>query len=1801
MKKLLKRVFLLACSLCMSVFTAFAVAGCAKEVGGDLLSSSSSTEGETPEEEEEEEECEHEWEWDADKEVASTCTTRGMRYGTCKLCGEEKEEKLPYQHTYEDKGTVAPTCTTEGYTLKVCKTCLDEVKENYVAKMGHVYTGSVTQTLSCVNDEITKYTCGGCGDFYTETTARATGLHNLEGATWTEESRKLIDGSACQYEVIEAAQCQVANCGAIVTRKDTVHIGSYTTTVVTYANCSTTGRIKNVCACGEAKYTYETTYTNEAHSWVEGETVNGLTTFTCEHNSAHTKQTLAVSSTTATSAILNANALQSVTDTSKGAEVAVTENTSMQMDKGLLETLQTKGDVEFVAEEKTASDLQLSEEDQERVGDATVYNFALKDGSGNDVFDDGQFTAGAMTVSVKYELPDGEDPSSVVIWYIKNDGTIDSIDATYDAATQTATFTVEHFSYYTVVRLTAEERCARDGHKDVITVVNKTCTQDGYTLKVCKRCFRTERTDEQKATGHSYNQKVVAATCESKGYTRYTCSAANCKEAYTANYTAQLEHDYVDTIVEPTCTEKGHTAHECSMCGTIYRDTYVPQNGHDYKDGACVDCGDDDPTEIAASNNFYFNLMQSLSEVNSVYIEVNDIEMNATVEVKGDATNSVEYTVTFAKFTFKVDDNGYIVGHGEATVSAVMTQKDNGQEYTEGGDGEMTVVFQNGNIYMFQNQTYGDGDYETTETLYMMEPQDSMDLDEMYEMYETFNENGLADIVAGVMGTEDNPLNAAMAKVIEYVFDKTEVDGGYQYVLNYEHLAEAYTKLTTEKANVVYDEVFGEGEFEKLYDYVIALPDMTGAEFKADVVEWALNCGVDIEDVYTLINGVVNSMSEDEDDFDVRDSIAEHQDKTISAILLEIDEDMPTRDELVDKIDELFSNLRDYNAIEAMAVLSLGVDEYEEEYAETEEYINLVKEEFDKLVLSLKDTACVGFTTDDIGSMLHVDMEFDDFTHNTTFSYETERWMEGSSGETRVTVTETVEIDAQLNGSVTCVFGGSYLGDYDKIIATLEKGAQKLEVKEEMQLVREVEDRHHWLDKQYTYNIYYKLIPTEKGTLLVRDFDEYIVDSYRYESVIPELTTYNGKQCYKYTLPISDYDMGAKLLAPDQGLQIMDSCSGWKQYVVSSYSIHGYVEYVVYESLDGEILGTELDLDALMEEIKDGKAYYSTPIYYNADLDEFSLDEPHVWVLVDAEEAESCEDASTECYRCAVCGEERKSRYYRGHSVVMTYQLAEPTGSCMDGIVRIEACWKCGEEIYRDTWQPDGHYWNHYNNRIELAGSACGELYFVYDGCLCKEEMYGGFVEGQCEFGRLNEGYIESNGHNYVIYRCVMTDHNGDSVCGYTYTEERWTVYNQCTATEYRRYYLGAQYPAGAEEGIPATYAQMYTFSDTWEYHDRESTETWNADNTVLTVEYRCANEGCVLGKNGLLEVEKYDAEGRRIYEFDYVEKYGYAYEYTTACLCIRTTLDKSGNKTDRTYEMTNHTTDWEYEYDETTGIRTEKRVCQAENCHVKDGLLSEQTWQYFETEYGSYERQLFYYDYERGYGYRYEYDNSCRRTCHYLDENGEVRDSYFEGVAHVMREGDPIKQSTCTQFGLVEMHCIACNHEWEYKTTPNGHRETWNDELGRYECQDCGIEMSNGVNGAFVIEDMCNDGANGEYKIGYFNKWNRAYEVQIFVNYGLDGETKLDVDYDHEKTLRSRRAAYWCGRYGYGWWYWGLECGTITIDSADLATKLTALENSGVDVQRLTVVFSTEYNYRAETDEFNSTLEYGITFELNR
>lgn len=48
------------------------------------------------------------------------------------------------------------------------------------------------------------------------------------------------------------------------------------------------------------------------------------------------------------------------------------------------------------------------------------------------------------------------------------------------------------------------------------------------------------------------------------------------------------EHTYVDKVVAPTCEEKGYTEHTCSKCGDTYTDTPVKANGHKYTKATCT-------------------------------------------------------------------------------------------------------------------------------------------------------------------------------------------------------------------------------------------------------------------------------------------------------------------------------------------------------------------------------------------------------------------------------------------------------------------------------------------------------------------------------------------------------------------------------------------------------------------------------------------------------------------------------------------------------------------------------------------------------------------------------------------------------------------------------------------------------------------------------------------------------------------------------------------------------------------------------------------------------------------------------------------------------------------------------------------------------------------------------------------------------------------------------------------------------------------------------------------------------------
>ena len=69
-----------------------------------------------------------------------------------------------------------------------------------------------------------------------------------------------------------------------------------------------------------------------------------------------------------------------------------------------------------------------------------------------------------------------------------------------------------------------------------------TCTEIGWdAYETCSRCDHTTRT-ELPALNHDYQAVTVEPTCETDGYTVFTCT--RCKDSYTADPTDQLGHQF---------------------------------------------------------------------------------------------------------------------------------------------------------------------------------------------------------------------------------------------------------------------------------------------------------------------------------------------------------------------------------------------------------------------------------------------------------------------------------------------------------------------------------------------------------------------------------------------------------------------------------------------------------------------------------------------------------------------------------------------------------------------------------------------------------------------------------------------------------------------------------------------------------------------------------------------------------------------------------------------------------------------------------------------------------------------------------------------------------------------------------------------------------------------------------------------------------------------------------------------------------------------------------------------------------
>lgn len=165
---------------------------------------------------------------------------------------------------------------------------------------------------------------------------------------------------------------------------------------------------------------------------------------------------------------------------------------------------------------------------------------------------------------------------------------------------------------------TYTEAILATGHNDIVTVVEPTCTADGYTEHKCKDCGRVVRSDVTKALGHDYASKITTkASCTEDGVLTYICT--RCDESYTEKIPA-TGHKYNDVVTEASCDKGGYTLHTCANCGDSYKDNFTAPTGHKHTkatvkqascktDGVdvytCDTCGDSYSEVIKAKGHVY--------------------------------------------------------------------------------------------------------------------------------------------------------------------------------------------------------------------------------------------------------------------------------------------------------------------------------------------------------------------------------------------------------------------------------------------------------------------------------------------------------------------------------------------------------------------------------------------------------------------------------------------------------------------------------------------------------------------------------------------------------------------------------------------------------------------------------------------------------------------------------------------------------------------------------------------------------------------------------------------------------------------------------------------------------------------------------------------------------------------------------------------------------------------------------------------------------------------------------------------
>ncbi len=1397
--------------------------------------------------------CGHTHTWDSGTVITeATCSIEGVQSFTCSGCEQTKTEVIPKtEHTWDSgKTTTAATCTKDGLKTTTCGNCGATQVES-ISKTGHSYVAGETIEAGCLTHGHITYACS-CGVSYDEIIP-AKGKHNTLNATWQDVTS--AGSSACSFVYTPTTQCK--DCGASIRgQSHESEIHTFKAEITTQATCSQTGVLTYKCNNCNESYTEDIAIAPNVHTWVEFS--DSEFTHKCSGCDAKKIEKDFSNTTVAT-----------LSKSEMSEEVSIkTEKATLQPDAALVEALGEN--VTLSADTVTASDLtNVKEEVLEKIGSNPVYEFSLTDGT-NDV----QFNGGKMVISVPYELLEGEDPNSIYVWYINGQNEPEEIPAIYDSITKTATFTVEHFSYYTVIRLTAEERCAKSGHNYVETEFIATCSQDGYTLKVCKRCDYIERVqgEDDGALGHNYVEVVTPATCTEQGYTTNTCNRENCSASFISNYTDIIAHTFVaETPVEATCTLEGYQKQTCSACGYSYKSNTYAKIAHNFVSGVCSVCQFVDGTYVEP--NVYFNLIESINPLDGMTITTpNNLVIKVTMP--GENGQTMTQTISMAEsFTYKFDENGYIVGKGVIN----MTMDMDGEKQ----DQSMTIAFKDGKLYAF-DKSYNAYTIMNQDDMFANMFGQGVSMQNISAMISGMIPQDIINLIGAIKDKGSNPINKILGSVIEAIFVKEETASGLTFTFNEENLTEVYDFLTTKYANEIIDAIFGENAYASIVEFATNLPQTKVKDLHSSMADITERCGISFNDLVDIIQAYVDSnmgtAESGESLFSIREFLESNKEMTIAELMILFMEEPMTIEEIetmwADNVTQFDQMLKAMKLTDVIGmVLKVQIDE---------QTLTMVGSMLQYVEELLSQGLVVNFNTDKEGNFISSFVQFNQLAV-------TMPDMSGMMGGGSV---------APLSQDVV---GGTVQGGSSQQAATMSiliNGSIKVEKEGSLaldvtQMINQAESRKNSfkvpteaIDLEYGY----KLVPIGNNKILyVQGYNET-----KYQGQSGEATIYNGQNCNLAYVKVYN----STYLFSLDSVSIEDSCMDWIRYSFTNAQYMYGAIYKVYYLENGVIIATELDIEKTLE-IEDSHQS-GMSIFYNPKTEKYTTYEPHKYVLTEESRPEGCDKWWTVVKTCVNCHDQQIERWNTGHEKEeIIIKLKDATLGCAGGAIQEYRCVACNKVIHQEEYtgeyliNSDGtHVALWYRDYIETD---CGGIYVDGSQCACGQYGYVNHVGGQCQFD-----YIESestscefgdddvcvhgyNNHYYETYRCAVTD------CAYTYYTEyiNSTEEENCLTTHntIRKYML----PDGDD-----TIVYIDKYANSYYFHGEiDSNVSVNGD--VKTVTQNC------LDCRNMFSIYKYITLAcgceKTIYYFDAIEKQGWEREFLSTCSYKEYQLDENGQK----------------------------------------------------------------------------------------------------------------------------------------------------------------------------------------------------------------------------------------------------------------------------------------------------------------